>query len=114
MAVFNGAFPILPGKEDAARAFAAGCLGDRKSGFEAAQARTGATRETWTVQQTPMGAFMLVWFETDDVEAAFVDLATSQEEFTVWMRGQILDCTGVDMSVPDGSPPPEVVLDWHK
>ena len=113
MAVFNGAFPILPGKEDAARAFAAATVGERRSGFEETQNHASVTRETWTMQQTPMGAFMLVWFE-GDVEAAFTDLATSDSDFTVWMRAQILDCTGVDMAQPDDSPPPEVVLDWSK
>lgn len=114
MAVFNGAFPILPGKEDAARAFAAACGDERKSEFDDLQRRASTSRETWTLQQTPMGAFMLVWFESDALEEAFADLATAQDEFTVWFRGQILDCTGVDMSVPDDSPPPEVVLEWTK
>ena len=39
MAVFNAAFPILPGKEDAARAFATAVLAERRAGFEAAQSR---------------------------------------------------------------------------
>ena len=114
MAVFNAAFPILPGKEDLARAFAAACLADRRTGFEAAQSRASTSRETWTMQQTPMGAFMLVWFESDDIEGAFADLATNDDEFVVWMRSQIQECTGVDMAAPDDSPPPEVVLDWTK
>ena len=114
MAVFNGAFPILPGKEDDARAFAKACVGERKAGFEASQNRASTTRETWTIMQTPMGAFMLVWFESSDIEGAFTDLATSDDEFTVWLRAQIQECTGLDMSAPDDSPPPEVVLDWTK
>lgn len=112
MAVFNAAFPILAGKEDDARAFATACLAERKEGFEASQARAATSRETWTMQQTPMGSFMLVWFESDNIDGAFEELATSEDDFTVWMRTQIKECTGVDMSVPDGSPPPEVVLDW--
>lgn len=113
MAVFNGAFPILAGKEDAARAFAAATTGAQKDGFEAAQKEVGTSRETWTMQQTPMGGLMLVWFESDDVEGAFTHLATSQSDFYVWMRAQIQEVTGLDMSQPDDAPPPEVVLDWH-
>ena len=35
MAVFNGAFPILPGREQAARDFAAVCVGERREEFDA-------------------------------------------------------------------------------
>ena len=35
MAVFNGVFPILPGKEQGGRDFAAACMGERRTGFEA-------------------------------------------------------------------------------
>ncbi len=112
MAVFNGAFPILPGKEAEAKAFAEECAGARSSEFAAMQKGVGTARETWSLQQTPMGSFMLVWFEAPDVEHVFADLATSTDDFAVWFRGQVLAFTGVDLSAPDGSPPPEVVLTW--
>jgi hypothetical protein len=111
MGVFNGMFPILAGKEDAARAFAAETLGARKADFEALQARSGITRETWAVQETPMGSFMLVWFE-GDVEKAFTDLATDESEFGNWFRGQVEDTTGVDLGAPPEGALPEVVVDW--
>jgi hypothetical protein len=114
MAVFNAAFPILPGKEEAARAFATAVLSERRAAFEESQSRASTTRETWTMQQTPMGSFMLVWFDSADIEGAFADLATSNDEFNVWMRAQIQECTGLDMAAPDDSPPPELVLDWAK
>lgn len=112
MAVFNGAFPILPGKEKEGRAFAAACMGERRAGFEALQAMSKVTRETWALQETPMGAFMLVWFEAPDVEKAFTDLAATDNEFTTWFRGQVKDLTGVDLGAPPESAPPEVLVDW--
>jgi hypothetical protein len=112
MAVFNGMFPIQAGKEQAARQFAVETLGARKADFDALQARSSITRETWAVQETPMGSFMLVWFE-GDVEHAFADLATESSEFAVWFRGQVLDLTGVDLGAPPEGPLPEVVVDWH-
>jgi hypothetical protein len=110
MGVFNGAFPITAGKEDAARAFATEMLGPRMADFEKSQAGSSTKRETWTMQETPMGTFMLVWFD-GDIEKAFGELGGSDSEFYKWMRATILDITGVDMSV-DGGPPPAVVLDW--
>jgi hypothetical protein len=112
MAVFNGAFPILPGKEQASRDLAAACSGERRNGFEALQNTSGLTRETWALQETPMGSFILVWFEGPDIEKAFTDLATAGNEFTRWFIGQVKDLTGVDLSAPPESPPPEVLLDW--
>ena len=112
MAVFNGAFPILPGKEQAGRKLAAACMGERRDGFNALQTTSELTRETWALQETPMGSFMLVWFEAPDIEKAFVDLATAGNEFTNWFIGQVKDLTGVDLSVPPEGPPPEVLVDW--
>jgi hypothetical protein len=112
MGVFNGMFPIAEGKEDAARAFAAETIGDRKADFGALQARSNITRETWAMQETPMGSFMLVWFE-GDVEKAFGDLASDNSEFATWFRTQVKDVTGVDLSEPLPEPLPDVVVNWH-
>ena len=111
MAVFNGAFPILSGKEQDGRDFAAACTKQRRKGFEAQLARSGLTRETWALQETPMGSFMLVWFEAPDIEKAFTNLATDEDEFTTWFRDQVKDLTGVDLGAPPESPPPDVLVD---
>jgi hypothetical protein len=111
MGVFNGLFPILPGKEDAARNLAQELLGPRRKEYDAFQARSDFTRETWALQPTPAGLFMNVWFE-GDVEHGFADLAIAQDDFTVWFRAQLLDITGVDLSAPMDAPPPEMVFDW--
>jgi hypothetical protein len=111
MAVFNGAFPILAGHEQGARDFAAACMGERRKAFEAQLARGGLTRETWALQETPMGSFMLVWFECPDIEKTFTELATSGDEFTIWFRGQVKDMTGFDLGAPPEGPPPDVLVD---
>jgi hypothetical protein len=112
MGVFNGAFLIRTGKEDDARAFAAETFGSRRADFEAHLARHGITRETWSLQETPMGSLILVWFE-GDVEEAFARLATDDSEFTTWFRARVLDVTGVDLAAPPEGPPPAVLIDSH-
>ena len=112
MGVFNGAFPIRAGKEEAARAFAAETVGARLAGYEAHNARVGTTRETFTVQETPMGSFLLVWFE-GDAQKAFEDLATDDSDFMTWFRGRVLDVTGVDLAAAPDGPPPELLFDWQ-
>jgi hypothetical protein len=49
MAVFMGAFPVLPGKEDEPRKFAEETLGRREE-LEASQRRHNVTREEWSLQ----------------------------------------------------------------
>ena len=110
MGVFNGVFPIKAGKEEDARAFAAETFGARRPDFEAHLERDGVTRETWSLQETPMGSLMLVWFE-GDVEKAFANLATDDSEFTTWFRARVLDLTGVDLRTPSADPPPAVLID---
>ena len=112
MGVFNGVFPIQAGKEEDARAFAAETFGARRPDFEAHLARVGVTRETWTLQETPMGSLLLVWFE-GDVEKAFTDLATNDSEYMTWFRARVLDVTGVDLATPPDAPPPAVLVDYR-
>jgi hypothetical protein len=112
MAVFNGVFPIQAGKEEDARAFAAETFGARRPDFEAHLERVGVTRETWSLQETPMGSLMLVWFE-GDVEKAFADLATDDSEYMTWFRARVLGVTGVDLTAPADGPRPAVLIDYQ-
>jgi hypothetical protein len=112
MAVFNGAFPILPGKVEAARAFAKDTMSAQRSGYEESQKRGGITRETWSIQETPDGnAFVLVWFESPDPEKSFAELAQESSDFAVWFRQQVKEVSGVDLTEPQEGGP-ELVLDW--
>jgi len=112
MGVFSVMFPVLPGKEDAARAWIGALSGPRKAGFDALQQRSEIERETLTLQVTPGGSFLLVWFD-GNVQKAFEAVVTGQDEFTVWHRARLLEVTGLDLSRPEDGPPPELLLDWR-
>ncbi len=112
MAVFMGAFPVLPGKEDETRKFAQETLGRREE-LDASQRRLSITKEEWALQQTPMGSMVIVRFECPDVEAAFAGLAQSDDAFDVWFRERVLEITGVDLAAPSDDPLPEVILTWQ-
>jgi len=111
MAVFTGAFPVLPGKEDDARKFAEETRG-RLEDFAVSQKRHGITKEEWTLQQTPMGSLVLVRFESDDPGASLAGFGQSQDPFDVWSRQRIQEITGIDMAAPSDDPLPEMLLDW--
>jgi hypothetical protein len=70
MAVFMGAFPVPPGKEDEARRFAHDTL-VRREEFDRSQERLRTTRDEWALQETPMGSLQIVRFEADGVGQAF-------------------------------------------
>ncbi len=112
MAVVNLAYPILPGKADAARSLARETLGERRSAFEEFQKRSNVTRETWSIQELPDGsALMLVWFDAADPDKAFAELAKDSSELAVWFREQVREINGIDLTQPpEGGL--ENVLDW--
>jgi hypothetical protein len=113
MAVFNGAFPVMPGKADTARAFAKETMGPRRSGYDESQKRGGITRETWSLQETPDGsAFVLVWFESPDPEQSFAELAQDSSDFAVWFRERVKEVSGVDLAEQQEGGP-ELILDWN-
>ena len=106
---------VAPGKEDAGRAFAGEIRGARTVVFFAAlQAEAGnVTRETWHLVETPGGTQIVVWAEAEDVEASFEHMMTATG-FGEWLRGQIAETSGIDMTELDGEPPaePEQIVDW--
>jgi hypothetical protein len=112
MAVFLGAFPVLPGKEDDARTFARDTMA-RRDEFSASQKKSGITKEEWSLQETPMGSLVVVRFECADVEQAFGRLAESTDDFDVWFRERVSEVSGVDLAAPSEDPLPEVILDWQ-
>ena len=111
MAVFMGAFPVMAGKEDEARKFAKETM-DREPEFRASQERSGVTREEWSFQQTPMGSFMIVRFDSPDTATVFSNFGQSDDPFDVWSRERIREITGIDLATPPDGPLPEIVLDW--
>jgi hypothetical protein len=106
-----GAFPVVEGKDDEARKFARETL-DREAEFRASQERLGVTEEEWSLQQTPMGSFVIVRFKSSDVAAVFAGFAQSDDPFDVWSRQRILEVSGVDLGAPMEGPLPEIILDW--
>ncbi len=108
MALIAFAAPVLPGKMDQLRSFTAECTGPRREEFEASRRRYGVRERTF-LQQTPMGATVIVTVEGDDLQGFMRDSATSETAFAQWMRGQLLEIEGIDFSHP--GQPPELIAD---
>lgn len=112
MPVHNFVFPVLAGKEDLARQFAEEVLSDHADDYASLMETSGTTRVTWTLQETPTGTFILVWYEADEVLKIFDILATRTDAAAGWMRGRIEECGGIELSGPPPGPAPELILEW--
>jgi hypothetical protein len=103
------AIPILPDKVEADREMFVELEGPRRAEYEDARRKAGFTRETVWHQETPSGTVAVVHVEAEDVGAAMMAIATSDEPFDQWFRERILDIHGVDLAEP--APPPQQVFD---
>lgn len=112
MPVHNFAFPVAPGNEDMARRFAIEAMGEHRGHYDALMEASGTTRVTWTLDQTPVGSFILVWFEAQDVHEIFEILAEGTDPAATWMRGRVEEISGIDMTQPPPGPPQELILEW--
>lgn len=106
--------PILPGKVEQDHLFAAELAGPRKAEHEASRARLGIIREQVWLQETPQGTMSVVYLEAEDMERAFIGLATSQDPHDQWWRGQILEIHGIDLSQGLPGPPNAQIMDIRR
>jgi hypothetical protein len=105
--------PLLAGKAQMDREAMISCWrGGRKDEFERSRRNAGITREAVYVQSTVSGDFVVVYWEAEDIVAAFKTLATSDDPFDRWFRDHVRDVHGVN--VEDGFPPPEQIMDFAR
>jgi hypothetical protein len=104
------AAPLLPGKTETDRLAMASCgHGERQAAYEDSRRRAGITKEAVWIQATPAGDLAVVYLEADDLGAALKLLGSSDEPFDRWFRDHVRDVHGI--SLADGFPPPEQILD---
>ena len=107
------AFPILPGKTEAARAMLREMDGPRKPHATASDQALGVAREVWGIQQSPRGDLLLGYLAGEDLDRAFTQFAASQDEFDRWFKQQMQEVTGVDMNLPSTEPRNEIIVTYE-
>ena len=85
--------------------------GERKAAFEDARRRAGVTREAVWIQPASSGDVVVVYMEADDLDSAFMTVASSAEPFDQWFRDHLRDVHGI--ALEEGFPPPEQILDFR-
>ena len=86
--------------------------GAKEADFEDLMKRSGITRQCVSLQQTPMGDFVVVFFEGPNPGAVMASLGSSTNEFEKWFAQNIKELHGIDASQPPPGPMSELVLDY--
>ena len=113
MAMIVRAFPVLPGKEDAAREFAK-AVGDARRGETAAFLQGfGVRRESWHLQHAAQGLQIIVVTDVEDppLEKARA-YGASQGAYERWFKDNVKALCGVDPDVQPLGPPTETIFSW--
>ena len=97
----------MHGKKEAMKKFVKVMTGPKRKDYERSEKRHGVHKETWFLQNTPVGEILLMYLEVDDAEKALSAFATDTDPFDIWARQQLKDLTGIDFSQPPRRPPAE-------
>ena len=113
MAMIVRAFPVLPGKEDAALKFAQDVGGARKDDTASFLQSFGVRRESWHLQRTPHGAFVIVVTDVEDppLEKAHA-YGAAQGAYERWFKDGVQEICGVNPDTEPLGPPTETIFAW--
>ena len=104
------AVPIVPGKLDQWRTVMRELAGPRRAEWQE-QRRQLRMRERIFLQHTPDGASAIVVLEGADLPNAMHAIGTADDEFSRWLRQQVLETEGLDLAAPPPGPLPALVAD---
>jgi hypothetical protein len=107
------AFP-LRGSRSQLEAFAAALNGERLAEAGQFYRHYGVTHESWHVQDTPHGPWVIAVSQIRDLEEAASRNARATADFQAWFKTQVLlTLTGVDPNTsPLGGRLPHEVFSW--
>ncbi len=101
--------PLLPGKEEALRAFYREVNGARQEEFDRSEQRLGITKEIAWRAEIDAGSVTVVYIESENFEQAFSQFVQSQDEFDLWFKERVLHLSGLDLNNPPEMELPELL-----
>lgn len=113
MTVFAAMFPILPGKTERIKEIGAALAGEHAEAFDASQKNLNVPVESWHVQNTPMGDFLLVYLEAEDPLKMFQAFAGASGPSDRLLKDGVKECTGVDLDQPLPGLPSAPILNYR-
>ena len=110
MAVLTRAF-ALRRPVDEVHAFVAALRGPRSADVSQFYRHYGISHESWHVQETKHGPWVIVVTVVDDVTASERYRAAS-DEFHDWFKAQVLHLSGIDPNVDPRGPETNSIFSW--
>jgi len=107
------AFPVLAGKEMQLRQFAHDIQTTRSAEVADFFRRLGVARESWHLQETPHGSWVIAVTQIPDrpIEVAGQDYAASRGDFDRWFKEQVMLISGVNPETTPLGPPTQCIFD---
>lgn len=107
------AFAVLAGKEMQLRQFAHEIQTARSGAVAAFYQRLGVDRESWHLQETPHGSWVICVTQISEraIEAAGQQYAASQLDFDRWFKHQVMLVSGVNPDTTPLGPPTQCIFD---
>lgn len=87
--------------------------GSRHSEYEGSRQRLGITKEVVYLQHSSPREIIIVHLEGDDPEQMLSKLAASAFAFDRWLKRQILEIHGLDLSQPLLAGSKELIFAWQ-
>ena len=91
----------------------AGLSKEHADAFDASQKSLNVPVESWHVQNTPMGDFLLVYLEAEDPLKMFQTFAGGNGPSDRFLKDGVKECTGVDLDQPLPGLPSTPILDYR-
>lgn len=104
------AFPVLEGQEDKVRELARALAAERSAEASKFYAAFGVRHESWHLQQTPHGLWVIAVSDIDQPDQRAAEYAASTEGFAGWFKQQVLALSGIDPDTQPLGPPTETLL----
>jgi hypothetical protein len=104
--------PLLPGKDDAGRAFAREAYVEREPEFAASRRALGQNVEVVTLSVTPMGSFLSAYLEGNDPVEGNRGFASSSRPYDVWFKDQLKQLFPPEIDFSQPLPPIEQMFDY--
>jgi|SRR5579871_5119296 len=105
------ALPLLPGKTDAFKEFAAALEGERKAEYEAALKRFGGLKERAYFEPGVSGdtVVYIIKGKPTIVNDVLKGIGASSEPFDRWFTERMRDMHGLDLSKPEPLPDAQLI-----
>jgi hypothetical protein len=104
--------PVLPGKDDAGRAFAREAFVTRKAELTESRRALGQNVEVVTLSSTPMGSFLCAYLEGNDPVEGNRGFAASTRPYDVWFKDSLKELFPADLDFSQPLPPAEQIFDY--